>query len=107
MHRLGFCLLVILTLGGCVASTLVNVATAPIRIVSKGVDLATTSQSEADQNRGRDLRKLEARYGTLSREYDKQDGRCGAGDLQACAKRDGIAAEMDEIRPQLPVQSGK
>lgn len=107
MRRLVVCLLVILALGGCGAGTLVSVATAPIRVVSKGIDLATTSQSEADQNRGRDLRKLEERYGKLSRDYDKQDRRCGAGDTQACARRDGIAAQMEEIRPQLPVQPGK
>jgi hypothetical protein len=107
MRRLVLCLFVILALGGCGASTLLSVATAPIRVVSKGIDLATTSQSEADQNRGRDLRKLEERYGRLSREYDKQDRRCGTGDTQACAKRDGIAAQMDEIRPQLPVQAGQ
>ena len=107
MRRLVFCLLAILALGGCVAGTLVNVATAPVRVVSKGIDLATTSQSEADQNRGRDLRKLEERYGKLLRAYDKQDQRCGTGDAQACARRDGIAAQMEEIRPQLPVLPGK
>lgn len=107
MRRLVFCLLVMPALGGCAAGTLVSVVTAPVRVVSKGIDLATTSQSEADQNRGRDLRKLEERYGKLSREYDKQDRRCEAGDTQACARRDGIAGEMDEIRPQLPVQPGK
>jgi hypothetical protein len=104
MRRFIPALLVIPVLGGCVAKTLVSVATAPVRVVSKGVDLATTSQSEADQNRGRDLRKLEERYGKLAREYDKQDRRCGTGDTQACTQRGGIAAEMGEIRPQLPVQ---
>ena len=107
MRHLVFCLFVSPALGGCVASTLVSVATAPIRVISKGVDLATTSQSEADRNRGRDLRKLEERYGKLAREYDKQDRRCGTGDTHACERRDGIAAEMEELRPQLPVQPGK
>lgn len=106
MRRLVLCLLAIPALGGCAASTLVNIATAPVRVVSKGVDLATTSQSEADRNRGRDLRKLEERYGKLARDYDKQDRRCSDGDAKACAKRDSIAAEMEEIRPQLPVQPG-
>jgi hypothetical protein len=53
------------------------------------------------------LRKLEERYGKLAREYDKQDRRCGTGDTQACTRRGGIAAEMEEIRPQLPVQLAK
>lgn len=91
--------------GGCVAKTLVDVATAPVKVVSKGVDLATTSQSEADENRGRELRKLEERYGKLEREYGKADKRCSGGDEKACARRDAIVSEMDEIRPQLPVRA--
>ncbi len=50
-------------LGGCVvgtiASTAVKVATLPVKVVSAGVDAATTSQSEADEKRGRDLRKAD------------------------------------------------
>jgi len=50
-------------LGGCVvsslASTAVDIATLPVKVVSAGVDAATTSQSEADQNRGRELRKAD------------------------------------------------
>ena len=45
-------------LGGCV-STVASVVTAPVRVVSQGVDWATTSQSEADRNRGRKIRKAE------------------------------------------------
>jgi hypothetical protein len=47
-----------LLLGGCV-STVASVVTAPVRVAAKGVDWATTSQSEADRNRGRKLRKAE------------------------------------------------
>lgn len=97
-------LILIPALGGCIARTLVDVATAPVRVVSKGVDLATTSQSEADQKRGRELRKLEARYGELERDYAKQDRSCVTGDSQACLQRDKIVAELDWIRPQLPVR---
>ena len=54
-----------LLLSGCVvgtvASTAVDVATLPVKVATKGVDLATTSQAEADQKRGRDMRKLEER----------------------------------------------
>ena len=35
-------------LQGCLAKTALDVATAPVRVGSKAVDLATTSQSEAD-----------------------------------------------------------
>ncbi len=50
-------------LGGCVvgtiASTAVDIAKIPVKVASAGVDAATTSQSEADQKRGRDLRKAD------------------------------------------------
>ena len=36
--------------GGCLAKTVVNVATLPVRATSKAVDWTTTSQSEADRN---------------------------------------------------------
>ena len=42
---------------GTVARTAVDVVSLPVKAVSKGVDLATTSQSEADEKRGRELRK--------------------------------------------------
>ncbi|MGD5955111.1 hypothetical protein QUU72_22560, partial [Xanthomonas citri pv. citri] len=47
-------------LAGCV-STATSIVTAPVRVVSKGVDWATTSQDEADRNRGREMRKQEER----------------------------------------------
>ena len=60
-----------LALSGCVvgtiASTAVDVVTLPVKAVSKSVDLATTSQSEADQKRGRDLRKAEEEAGKNAR----------------------------------------
>jgi hypothetical protein len=91
-------------LGGCVANALIDVATAPVRVASKAVDLATTSQSEADEKRGRDLRKLEARYAELERDYRKEDQRCADGRSESCIQRDSILSEMDSIRPQLPVR---
>ena len=58
------CLLPLLSLGlsACVstiARTAVDIVTLPVKVVSKTVDLATTSQAEADQNRGRELRKAD------------------------------------------------
>lgn len=47
-------------LGGCV-STAKTVVSAPFKVVGQGVDWATTSQDEADRNRGRELRKQEER----------------------------------------------
>jgi hypothetical protein len=47
-----------LLLGGCL-STVATVVTAPVKVAAKAVDWATTSQSEADRNRGRKIRKAE------------------------------------------------
>ena len=80
-----------LLLGGCVvgtiASTAVDIATLPVKVAAAGVDAATTSQSDADQKRGRDLRKAEERAGRESRALDK---RCRSGrplPTDACPRR--------------------
>jgi len=48
---------------GTVASTAVDVVTLPVKAVSAGVDAATTSQKEADEKRGRQLRKQDEERG--------------------------------------------
>ena len=48
---------------GTVAKTAVDVATIPVKVASAGVDAATTSQSEADEKRGRELRKQDEERG--------------------------------------------
>lgn len=48
-----------LLLSGCVVRTAAHVATAPVRAGSKVVDWTTTSQDEADRNRGRRERRAE------------------------------------------------
>jgi hypothetical protein len=69
-----------MTLGGCVvgtiASTAVDIVTLPVKVVSAGVDAATTSQSEADEKRGRALRKQEEARGRLARQMAE---RCRKG----------------------------
>ena len=57
---------------GTVAKTAVEVATLPVKVVSAGVDAATTSQSEADQKRGRELRKAEEKAGREAREAERR-----------------------------------
>jgi hypothetical protein len=73
-------ILLIPALSGCVvgtvAKTAVDVATLPVKVVSSGVDAATTSQSEADEKRGRQLRKEEERRG---REARAMEVRCRKG----------------------------
>ena len=83
-----------LALQGCLAKAAVGIVTLPVRAVSAGVDAATTSQSEADEQRGRELRKREERLGKLDRDYDKQMERCADGDDEACEKAQAIRAEM-------------
>ena len=102
--RLVLAPLALLALNGCIAKTLVDVATAPVRVAGKVVDLATTSQSEADERRGRDLRQNEERYGKLDRMLERERGRCRAGHSDACAKADEIGREMAELRTVIPAQ---
>ena len=52
---------------GTVAKTAVDVATIPVKVVSSGVDAATTSQSEADEKRGRELRRQDEERGRRAR----------------------------------------
>src|SRR5262245_7087072 len=89
---------------GCLAKTAVDVATLPVKVASSGVDLATTSQAEADQKRGREIRQREERLGRLQRDYDKQIDRCGEGDRNACDQARETYAEMQALMPSLPVE---
>jgi len=59
-------------LSGCLARAAVDVVTLPVKAVGSGVDAVTTSQEEADRNRGRALRKQEERE---RREQERQDER--------------------------------
>jgi hypothetical protein len=52
---------------GTVAKTAVDVVTLPVKAVSAGVDAATTSQKEADEKRGRELRKQDEERGKQAR----------------------------------------
>lgn len=67
-------LLLCLFLTGCV-STAVDIITAPVRIVGAGIDAsidaATTSQEEADRNRGRALREAEEAQAKAARRSEK------------------------------------
>jgi hypothetical protein len=74
-------------LGGCfvgtVAKTAVDVATIPVKVVSAGVDAATTSQAEADQKRGREMRK-----------EDEQRGREARAMAERCQKGTALPADV-------------
>ena len=59
VRNLLFAPLAALLLSGCLARTALDVVTLPVKVASKGIDLATTSQSEADQKRGKEIRQRE------------------------------------------------
>ena len=92
-----------LPLSGCIG-TVADVVTAPVKVVSKGIDLATTSQSEADEKRGREIRRREEQLARLERSYTKQLGKCDRGDRQACDDARATYAEMQQIIPTIPVE---
>ena len=96
--------LAMLALGGCLARTAFDVATAPVRLASKAVDLATTSQSEADEKRGREIRRREARLARLERDWRRQNDECLDGDADACRTRDQLRAEIDALLPTIPYE---
>jgi hypothetical protein len=93
-----------LALQGCLAKTAVDVVTLPVKVASRGVDLATTSQAEADQKRGREIRRREERLGELQRDYNRQIDKCGEGDRRACDKARETYSEMQLLLPTIPVE---
>jgi hypothetical protein len=61
-----------LTLTGCVAQTAVSLVTLPVKLASSTVDVLTTSQSEADQKRGRAVRLREECEGKERRRAERK-----------------------------------
>ena len=98
-----FLLPVLIFTGGCVAKAAFDVATAPVKVAGKAVDLATTSQSEADEARGREIRKCEERLGRLQREYDELADDCERGSDRACREAVELRREIERVLPTVPV----
>ena len=94
--------LLALALSGCLAQTAVSVVTAPVRLGAeagaKAVDLATTSQSEADENRGRKMRKRDGKIKQLQRRYNHRMDACSRGESAACADAARINGEIEDLR---------
>lgn len=61
-----------LLLSGCLARTAVAIVSLPVKAASAGVDAVTTSQSEADERRGRELRREEERLGREARRRERE-----------------------------------
>ena len=83
-----------LALPGCVG-TVASVVTAPVKAVGQAADWATTSQDEADRNRGRELRQREERVGKLSRQREKALEKCADGDRTQCARAEVLDHEIE------------
>lgn len=96
-----------LALQGCLARTAVDIVTLPVRAVGAGVDAVTTSQSEADEKRGREIRKREERLGKMERDYMRQRDRCERGSEAACDEARATYAEMQALMPSLPVEPSR
>jgi hypothetical protein len=81
--------------GGCL-STVGSIVTAPVKVVSKGVDWATTSQSEADRNYGKKMRKAEEREGRERKAHDKACKK----DPANCGPYEGFRASQSATDPE-------
>lgn len=97
-------LLAALALQGCLAKTAFDVVTLPVKAGAKAVDMATTSQSEADENRGREIRRREEQLGKLERRYREQREDCEDGDERACERARETYAEIQAILPSVPYE---
>jgi hypothetical protein len=87
-----------LLLGGCVTSVVKDVVMLPVKVVSKTADVLTTSQSEIDEKRGRDIRKREELLGKLARKRDKAREDCADGDNKACDEYEALQSQIDEAK---------
>ncbi|NYF31193.1 MULTISPECIES: hypothetical protein [Sphingopyxis] len=81
-------------LAGCV-SAVKTVVTAPVKAVGQVADWSTTSQDEADRNRGREMRKSEERVGKLSRQRDKAAEKCRDGNAEQCQRAEVLEHEIE------------
>lgn len=63
------------TLGGCLAKTALDVATMPVKAVGWTADKMTTSQREADEKRGREIRRQEEQAAKEERARKKEEER--------------------------------
>ncbi|WP_395392440.1 DUF6726 family protein [Novosphingobium sp. BL-8A] len=85
-------------LSGCI-STVGKVVTAPVRVASSAVDMATTSQSEADEKRGRQMRERDEKIGKLQRQYQRHLKECDRGDRDSCTKARDDYADIQSLTP--------
>ncbi len=96
MRALIIALLAAPALAGCV-STVKSVVTAPVKAVGQVADWSTTSQGEADRNRGRAMRAREERLGKLTRQRDKAAEKCRSGRQDQCERAEVLDHEIEAV----------
>ena len=69
--RIFAAILIALLLSGCLR-TAASIVTAPVKAVGQAADWATTSQDEADRNRGREIREQEEQLGREYRDCQRE-----------------------------------
>ena len=102
--RLALILPMALIMQGCLAKTALDVVTLPVKAAGKAVDLATTSQSEADEKRGREIRRREEKMAKLERQYEEDRADCERGKARACDDARETYAEIQALLPSLPLE---
>ena len=65
-------LLVVFSLGGCLAKTAVDVVTLPVRATAAGVRAVTPNHKKEDERRGRAMRKHDECMGREARQANKE-----------------------------------
>ena len=83
-------------LTGCV-SAVKTVVTAPVKAVGQVADWSTTSQDEADRNRGREMRKREEQMGKPPRQRDKAAEKCRDGNEDQCQRAEVLEHEIEAL----------
>ncbi|PKP96672.1 MAG: hypothetical protein CVT74_16345 [Alphaproteobacteria bacterium HGW-Alphaproteobacteria-13] len=94
MRAIPLAALAALLLSGCVG-TVKSVVTAPVKAAGQVADWSTTSQDEADRNRGREMRKRQERVGKLTRQRDKATEKCRRGDADQCRRAEVLDHEIE------------
>lgn len=83
-------------LSGCFGAVK-SVVTAPVKAVGQVADWSTTSQDEADRNRGRAMRAREEKLGKLSRQRDKAAEKCRDGNQDQCQRAEVLEHEIEAV----------
>lgn len=94
-----------LSLSGCMLGTAADIVAAPVRVAGAAIDFATTSQSEADEKRGRELRKREEKLAKLERRYARELENCREGNRRDCDRAQLTYLDIQQALKSIPPPS--